>query len=487
MMKKLSAKAKVGFIVLATGLVLTLGVGLVVYRIMYAQAVERYTNLVFNSARMATAIVDGDRIDYYLTYGADDTYHTAVNLLRELKISNNLTFLYIVRPDINNNIKYIFDIYTYRSDLELISRLGDIAGEDDVYLNALMEVYLTGQAIDNAIITRSVFGHLASAYVPVFDSTGRVVAVACADLDMNAVLRYVRNQTILVSTIVFVIFLISSIIILVFYTKDLSDSERVATELGVAKRIQERMLPTISPPISNRKDFDIYACMTPKREIGGDFYDFFLIDDNTLAIVIGDVSDKSVPAALFMSSTMMLIKNSARMLMKYNAIAGNAPHKVFEAVNDALCEKRDPSIFVTSFMGYLDLTSGEFTYVNAGHEPPLFKKNGGRYSFMEVEPSFVLAGKKNFQYEQKTIQLSSGDILCLYTDGVIDAANKSKKLFSEEGLEKAANIYSGHSAKELVDTIQDELKKFAGDAEQEDDIAILALRFIGDTQKKVGV
>jgi len=152
-----------------------------------------------------------------------------------------------------------------------------------------------------------------------------------------------------------------------------------------------------------------------------------------------------------------------------------------------LCEKRDPSIFVTSFMGYLDLTSGEFTYVNAGHEPPLFKKNGGRYSFMEVEPSFVLAGKKNFQYEQKTIQLSSGDILCLYTDGVIDAANKSKKLFSEEGLEKAANIYSGHSAKELVDTIQDELKKFAGDAEQEDDIAILALRFIGDTQKKVGV
>jgi serine phosphatase RsbU (regulator of sigma subunit) len=406
--------------------------------------------------------------------------------LRELKISNDLEFLYVVRFDENNNIQYVFDIYTDRSDYELVSLLGTEAGEDVVYMDAFLEVYLSGQTLEEAIITRTGWGHLVSAYVPLLDSDGRVVAVACADVDMDALLQYVLLQTILLGAIVFIVFLFSSIIILYPYTKDLSKSreiaierERVVTELSVAKDIQTRILPSGFNPVSKRNELDVHTYMQPQREVGGDFYDFFFISDNVVAIVIGDVSGKGVPAALFMSSTMMLIKSTAKLLAKNNE--ENEPQKVFNAVNSVLYEERKniKNMFVTAFMGYLNLTNGKFTYVNAGHNPPLFKHGSGDFDFMDIDPEFVLAGLGDYEYNSHTIDLSKGDIICFYTDGITDAVNNRNEYFSDNLLD-AARGYKGESAEGLVTTLLKELESFTHGVEQKDDIAMLSLKYDGE-------
>ncbi|MCL2821393.1 MAG: SpoIIE family protein phosphatase, partial [Oscillospiraceae bacterium] len=172
-----------------------------------------------------------------------------------------------------------------------------------------------------------------------------------------------------------------------------AEQERIGAELDVATKIQASMLPCIFPPFPNRNEFDIYAGMKPAKEVGGDFYDFFFIDHNTLALVMADVSGKGVPAALFMVITKTLLKSYAQSASSDNNTTGFvSPGEVFEAVNNILCENNEADMFVTAFMGYLDIPTGTFTYVNAGHNPPLVKHSGGRYEWLKTKPCFVLAG-----------------------------------------------------------------------------------------------
>jgi len=450
---------------------------------MYTQAVERYSNLAFNSARMAASIIDGDRIDEYLIHGVDGSYLLTLDLLRDLQDSSNLTFLYIVRP-VADGIVYIFDVDPSLSRAQQIERRGYVADADAdvVVMDIFMEVYRAGLPMDDVIVTRTAWGHLASAYVPVVSSSDAIVAVACVDVNMDEIISYVWQQTAIVAAIVFGVFLLSSIIILYFYSKDLKDGERVAlererahAELDIARNIQMRMLPSFAHPISDRRDFDIYACMDSKREVGGDFYDAFFVDDDVLAVVIGNVTDKSISAALLMSSAMMLIRNSARMVAKAEGIA---PNKVFESVNDIMFDTTETNISVSAFMGYLDLTNGEFTYVNAGYNPPLVKLGGGGYGFVEAKPSVVLTSAKNQKFEKNVIHLGAGDALCLYSDSVVDAANNVGEFFSNQGLLEAANNYEGQSAQGLIEAIQENLNKFTEGAGHEDDIVMLALRYV---------
>jgi len=242
MFKKLSPEKKISLIVLFTGIVLFALVYWVV-RTSYIQAQERYKNNAFNSAQMATKIVDGDRIEDYLLYGPDETYNKSLDLLRELKRAYDLKWLYVVKPDDNNNIIYIFDTDTEITDSELVSKLGDIAGESDVSFNEFMEIYETGQNMDAVIITRTnEWGYLASAYVPVFSSDGIVVAVACADIDMNNVRQYAREQTFLVSAIL-IVFAILLFSILIRYSKGLLASGRSTVHFSKWRNLLLRLLP----------------------------------------------------------------------------------------------------------------------------------------------------------------------------------------------------------------------------------------------------
>jgi sigma-B regulation protein RsbU (phosphoserine phosphatase) len=247
-------------------------------------------------------------------------------------------------------------------------------------------------------------------------------------------------------------------------------SERIGAELNIATQIQASMLPCIFPAFPERAEFDIYASMIPAKEVGGDFYDFFLVNENTLALVIADVSGKGVPAALFMVIAKTLIKNNAQY--------GKSPKEVFETVNNLLCENNEAGMFVTAFMGYLDIRSGKFTFVNAGHNPPLLRSNG-QYNYLKTASGFVLAGIEDMFYKESEIVLEKGDELFLYTDGITEADNKEKELFGESRLLEAVNKYSGLSLKEFTISINSDVEIFGDGADQADDITTLALRYKG--------
>ncbi|MDR2070897.1 MAG: SpoIIE family protein phosphatase [Treponema sp.] len=249
-----------------------------------------------------------------------------------------------------------------------------------------------------------------------------------------------------------------------------AEKERIGAELDVARRIQESMLPRIFPPFPDRQEFDLYGFMLPAKEVGGDFYDFFLIDQDTLAVMIADVSGKGVPAALFMVIAKTLIQN--------NAQNGLSPKEVFERVNNLLYKDNEESMFVTAFMGYLDIPSGKFTCVNAGHNPPLIKR-GDKFEWLKIKRGFVLGGVEDMVYREEETTFNPGDMLYLYTDGVTEAMNTERQLFTEARLLQAAAAKSDWDLREFAVSIKKEIDAFAGGAEQADDITMLALQYCG--------
>lgn len=259
------------------------------------------------------------------------------------------------------------------------------------------------------------------------------------------------------------------------YIQDLTtvtaEKERIGAELNVATQIQADMLPRIFPAFPERTEFDIYATMNPAKEVGGDFYDFFLVDDDHLAVVIADVSGKGVPAALFMVIAKTLIKNHAQN--KEN------PGAVFTQTNEQLCEGNDAGLFVTAWMGILEISTGKFTYVNAGHNPPLLKRAGGQFEWLKSRPGFVLAGMEGVRYRENTLHLEPGDRLYLYTDGVTEATNGAQELFGEERLQQALNDNPDLPVEELLPKIKRSIDTFVGDADQFDDITMLGLSYKG--------
>ncbi|MBS5079384.1 MAG: SpoIIE family protein phosphatase [Clostridiales bacterium] len=255
------------------------------------------------------------------------------------------------------------------------------------------------------------------------------------------------------------------------YIKNLTavtaEKERIGAELNVATQIQASMLPCIFPAFPEHKEFNVYATMQPAKEVGGDFYDFFLTDDNHLAVVMADVSGKGVPAALFMVIAKTLIKNHTQ--------SGEAPSDVFTNVNKQLCENNQAGMFVTAWMGILEIDSGLFTYVNAGHNPPLLKRKGEGFVYLKSRAGFVLAGMEGIRYRQNQIQLNQGDLLYLYTDGVTEATDIYNELYGEERLQQILDHNAGLPLEEILKNIKQSIDFFVKGAPQFDDITMLAL------------
>lgn len=257
--------------------------------------------------------------------------------------------------------------------------------------------------------------------------------------------------------------------------KDSMDKQQIKSELSVATQIQTSMLPRIFPAFPEQKEFDIYASMNPAKEVGGDFYDFFLVDDNHLAIVIADVSGKGVPAALFMVIAKTLIKDHTQ--------SGDSPEIVFTEVNDLLCESNDEEMFVTAWMGVLEISTGNLVYVNAGHNPPLLRKAGGEYEYIRARSGIVLAGMEGIRYRANTLQMVPGDALFLYTDGVTEATDINNKLYGEERLSNALNAHKDMAPEALLAAVKKDVEAFVGEAPQFDDITMLGLCYHGAKQE----
>lgn len=243
---------------------------------------------------------------------------------------------------------------------------------------------------------------------------------------------------------------------------------RIDKELELARQIQRSALPSVFPPYPQRSDFSIYALMEPAKEVGGDFYDFYLLDENTLAFVIADVSGKGIPAALFMMTTKTMLKGFAE--------AGLEVNEVFARTNRKLCEGNDTGMFVTAWMGLLDLRTGLLRYANAGHNPPLIRSQNGTYAYLKARPNFVLAGMEQVPYRTCELQLRPGDEIFLYTDGVTEAQNGSQELFGEQRLLSALNERKGLSVQETCENVRANMDSFVGGADQFDDITMVCLK-----------
>lgn len=244
--------------------------------------------------------------------------------------------------------------------------------------------------------------------------------------------------------------------------------ERIDKELEFARQIQHSALPSVFPPYPNRFDFDIYAQMYTAKEVGGDFYDFYLLGKDKLAFLIADVSGKGIPAAMFMMTAKTLIKSLVE--------SGIEPSDAFTKANNKLCENNEAGMFVTAWLGILDLNTGLLKYVNAGHNPPLIKRNGGYFEYICSKPNFILAVMKNIKYKANEIQLSPEDEIFLYTDGVTEAANVSNELFGADRLLESLNEKDNLSVNQLCNKVKNDVDKFVGNALQFDDITILAVK-----------
>jgi len=249
--------------------------------------------------------------------------------------------------------------------------------------------------------------------------------------------------------------------------------ERIAMELSVAARIQADMLPSRFPAFPERKEFDIYATMTPAKEVGGDFYDFFLVDEDHLAMVIADVSDKGVPAALFMVIARTLIKNRTLMGEKLS------PAEILGDVNHQLCEGNEASLFVTVWLGILQISTGEGVAANAGHEHPAVRRADGRYELVKYRHSPAVAAMDGIRFRERAFRLWPGDSLYVYTDGVTEATDAGNELFGTERMLEALNRNPDAAPRELLANVKEGIDAFVRDAPQFDDITMLGFTYLG--------
>ena len=502
------------------------------YREFTAVLEAEYNRSAYEIAETAKTYLDPDRLEHYLESGeTDGAYREIQARLDALVVSTDSYLIYVTRLSQDYTTStYIFDAVhpdTGFTRYELGYTARDM---DPAYQEEVARMMTTGErsAVYFYSYTQASGAHTTAA-IPVADSTGRIVALlgvekAMTTLD-NARRTYVRN-VLAITVLAVALFLLTYIGFLrrevvspiltiagearrfagdnvarldllerirsrdelgvlaraigkmetdiVQYVEDLTavtaERERIGAELNVATQIQADMLPRIFPPFPERREFDIYAAMTPAREVGGDFYDFFLVDQDHLAVVIADVSGKGVPAALFMVIAKTLIKNHTQ--------AGMALSRVFETVNNQLCENNEAGMFVTAFLGVLELSTGRFTYVNAGHNPPLAALGGRPYDWLLSKRGFVLAGLEHTAYQQQEIVLRPGDRLFLYTDGVTEALDPAGALYSEERLRAffRGAALEGKPLAEQLSLLRGDIAAFAAGAEQADDITMLLLK-----------
>lgn len=486
---------------------------------------EQYSKLAFGQASVAADLIDGDRVRQYYLTGEKDAYYGEIHrYLQDAREKMGLKYFYVVVPE-DEVMYYIWDAGVAGEDG--VCDLGDT----DAYYgggNELMHRAFAVDAEQTILITKNEeYGYLASAYVAILDGAGTPVALASVDISMDMIDRQISQFLGLTLCVVLAVLLLSVFAYYYYvrrilirplgtlhraaiglveggmeglpdfkaevhtgdeleelarsfqymvselneYIRNLSrvtaEKERIGAELDVARHIQASMLPCIFPAFPKRHEFDIYASMTPAKEVGGDFYDFFLVDDDHLALVMADVSGKGVPAALFMMIAKTLLKSAAQ--------SGLSPKAVLEKVNDQLCENNDAEMFVTVWLGILEISTGKMKCANAGHEYPAVMRRGGDFELIKDKHGFVLAGMEGARYGEYELDLNMGDRLVVYTDGVPEAANAANTLYGTDRMLAALNSAKGGSCRQTLEALHRDVDAFAGGADQFDDITMLCI------------
>ena len=513
-----------------------------------------YSNEAFKEASLVADYIDGDKIkDYYVshsnggdaivensdgtitknyeTFETDEYYDEVKDFLQMSSEKMELEYLYIVAIEKDVHV-YIWD----SGEGDEVCELGDYEyyyGDGDEVMH---RAYSSADSNEILITNSDTYGFLASAYVPILDSTGTPVALASVDISMNEIISDIYRMVVF-----FMIFIIIASVIfgVKFYLdikkiviepitslqeatanlikadlkeltkskvemntnnefEDLADSynymitslsqnienlenvtaekNRIGTELDVASKIQLSMLPTNFPTINDNEYVNVFATMDPAKEVGGDFYDFFFVDERHIAIVMADVSGKGVPAALFMAIGKTLIKDHTMLNENLS--------EVFHDVNNLLCASNSEGLFITAFEGVLDLVTGKMTYVNAGHEMPFIYRKDKGFECQRIRPGFVLAGMEDMNFKVGEFELQPGDKFFQYTDGVPEATNTNKELLGMDRLHDSLNKVKDKDPETILRSIKNDVDVFFKPADQFDDITMLCLEYTKKMEEK---
>ena len=253
-----------------------------------------------------------------------------------------------------------------------------------------------------------------------------------------------------------------------------AEKERITTELSLATRLQAAFVPHTFPPFPNREEFDIYAVMNPAREVGGDFYDFFLIDDDHLCLVMADVSGKGIPGALFMMVSKIILQSCAML--------GRSAAEILSKTNEAICSNNPEDMFVTVWLGILEISTGRLTTANAGHEYPVIKRPDGGFELVKDRHGLVIGAMDNAKYSEYEIQLVPGAKLFVYTDGVPEATDAENEMFGTARMLEALNEEPDAAPREILHNVRRAVDGFVKDAEQFDDLTMLCMEYKGESQ-----
>ena len=556
-----SLRFKTVVVIILAALILSAIAVTISYRVYSTTMDEHYKTLASNLAKTAASQLDPDDLNryyeevkaigeydalkyegdyengikpdaaYVAEYDAkadaikDERYNEMLDVLFEIKDSNDIMYLYVQKID-NGSATYLMDADHSEEQCQLgvTHKLSGPALEAEHPENGLP-----------SFITNDNFGWLCTSGEPVRDSDGNPVAMVGVDISMNDIMEdradYLRNVLIFMGIAVIVLIAVilfgivkalvkpinklseaalsfaedrsgekkddSAISRLNIRTGDevetLCDSikqmerdingyitnltavtaekERIGAELNVAAQIQADMLPRIFPAFPERKEFDLYATMDPAKEVGGDFYDFFLVDDDHIALVMADVSGKGVPAALFMVIAKTLIKNRAQL--------GESPAEILKNVNEQLCEGNEAELFVTVWLAIIEISTGKGVAANAGHEHPALRRAGGEYELVKYRHSPAVATMEGLRFREHDFELHPGDSLFVYTDGVPEATDASNELFGEKRTLAALNHNAKATPAELLRNVREWIDDFVGDAPQFDDITMMAFSYFG--------
>lgn len=531
---KLNTNMKMVAIIGLINFIASIAICAMTYMFIYNVSIEDFGTESYNAASAVAGLLDEKKIIKYRdTMTMDDEYETIIRGLDNLKKSLDLKYLYVESWDGKGQRFMVYDatepgdgIQDSAYNREL---LGYPRGFED-YANQIISNY---DNPDKYKVVNTSYGHTVCSYYPIKDAEGNNVALVGVDISISELFRKINKffrvallliQALIIAVTVLLIFVLEkyfarplkkiSDTVKNFVSKDhneinikpvyvknkdeigilansfnkmmvnvqkyakhiekiSAEKEQVYAELNIATQIQRSLIPHIFPAFPELDEMDIYAIMKPARKVGGDFYDFFLLDNTHLAFVIADVSGKGISAALFMVIAKTLIKNEAN--------SSDDPSIILEKVNKQMCVDNDLGMFITAFFGILDLETGEIRYVNAGHTTPIGKMKGEFFKELKVQKQFVVAGMPNLKFKTDKIKLEKDDILFLYTDGISEAQNSENKCWGKENLILSLNNIdtSRTNLEHISKIICDKVYKFMGKGVQSDDITILIIKYYG--------
>ena len=496
---------------------------------------NEYSMTTYHMADTATTLVNGDNIDAYLAGEKKAEYRWTKAALDVYCKNMRVSLVYVIKVDTSDYQSFVSVFNSVDNSVDNSSYVPWELGHqreatNEEYSQKYKAIYEEGVPYETVYrfdTTGPVHPHVTT-MVPVYNGTGEVVSILCIQRPIRELREAIFPCLFAIIGTIILLSILASVFATTYYKKQfvipirktseeaarfakentkgeplgqisryreissLAQSidtmetsivqyvedltavtavkERMSAELSVARNIQADSIPRVFPAFPDRSDFDIYASMTPAREVGGDFYNFILIDDDHLAVLIGDVSGKGVPAALYMMVTNILTSDRAKV--------GGAPSQILSYVNNDLCGQKNSEMFVTVWLGILELSTGRMIAANAGHEYPAVMKNG-TFALLKDKHGFVLGGLEDVPYKDYELSLEPGDKLFLYTDGVPEATNSDVQMFGTERMLQALNKDPKASPQQILENVRAGVKDFVKDAEPFDDLTMLCLEYKG--------